>query len=156
MYCFKCHGVMDGRCTASIDQILIWRRAALQFKIRQLQLLLKLADDERNFLHKCCVQFPMKAFCSLGQVLQPAIELAEDGFPVGPLTARLWAGHREQLLQAGGPGVHTFLPGKNKATPQYGQVFRNPDLGRTFRTLADKGALEGAGLPRGPPIQACP
>lgn len=73
------------------------------------------------------------------QVLQPAIELAEDGFPVSPITARLWAGHREQLLQGGG---HAFL-NKDKTTPKYGQLFRNPDLAETFKTLAEQGAQAG-------------
>jgi hypothetical protein len=39
------------------------------------------------------------------QVLQPAIELAEDGFPVSPVTAHQWRGCFSQLIRAGGPGV---------------------------------------------------
>ncbi|KAK9787880.1 hypothetical protein WJX73_007818 [Symbiochloris irregularis] len=76
---------------------------------------------------------------SMQDVLQPAIELAEGGFPVSPITARLWAGHREQLLQGGG---YTFL-NEDKSTPKYGQLFRNPDLAQTFRTLAEQGAQAG-------------
>lgn len=75
-------------------------------------------------------------------MLQPAIELAEGGFPVGPVTAKLWQGGKGQLQQAGGPGVHTFLTREGN-TPKYGELFRNPDLAATFRTLAEHGASEG-------------
>lgn len=39
------------------------------------------------------------------QVLQPAIELAEDGFPVSPVTAHQWRGCFSQLTRAGSTGV---------------------------------------------------
>ena len=38
-------------------------------------------------------------------MLQPAIELAEGGFPVSPVTATQWRGCFSQLTRAGGPGV---------------------------------------------------
>lgn len=75
-------------------------------------------------------------------MLEPAIQLAEEGFPVGPITARLWEGGLGQLKQAGGPGAKAFMTADGGA-PKYGQIQRNPDLAQTFRTIAEKGALEG-------------
>lgn len=39
------------------------------------------------------------------QVLQPAIELADEGFPVSPITAVHWQSGLRQLRAAGGPGI---------------------------------------------------
>ena len=73
------------------------------------------------------------------QVLQPAIELAEQGFPVSPVTAYHWD---ISLPQLRGPGKAAFLTPDGRA-PAAGEIQRNPDLGRTFRSLAEHGALEG-------------
>jgi Gamma-glutamyltranspeptidase len=51
-----------------------------------------------------CHSLQLRAACEL-QVLQPAIELAEDGFPVSPVTAHQWRGCFSQLTRAGSPGV---------------------------------------------------
>lgn len=73
---------------------------------------------------------------SLAQVLAPAIRLAEEGFPVAPLTALSWAaGARRQLAQALNGGEMT-LDGR---APYAGERFRNPGLGRTLRALAEGG-----------------
>ena len=74
---------------------------------------------------------------SLMEVLQPAIELAETGFTLGPITAQLWA---EGTLQ-GDEARKVFLPGG--ISPKAGQILTNRDLGSTFRLLAEKGAKEG-------------
>ena len=73
------------------------------------------------------------------QVLEPAIQLAEDGFPVSPIAARIWAGGLRQLKAGKGDAFLT----KDGNTPKYGQIQRNPDLATTFRTLAEEGAQEG-------------
>ena len=73
------------------------------------------------------------------QVLQPAIELAEDGFPVAPVTAYHWAATSMELR---GPGRAAFL-NPDGDPPNAGEIQRNPDLGRTFRSVAEHGALEG-------------
>lgn len=52
----------------------------------------------------------MRNITGLLQVLQPAIELAEDGFPVSPVTAHQWRGCFSQLTRAGGPGVSATMP----------------------------------------------
>ncbi|BDA50498.1 Glutathione hydrolase proenzyme [Coccomyxa sp. Obi] len=76
---------------------------------------------------------------SLEQVLQPAIELAEQGFPVSPVTAYHWEISTPQLR---GPGKAAFLTPDGRA-PAAGEIQRNPDLAATFRSLAKHGALEG-------------
>lgn len=74
------------------------------------------------------------------QVLQPAIELAEEGFPVAPVTAYHWGATSMELK---GPGKAAFLTPDGDA-PRAGEIQKNPDLGRTFRSVAEHGALEGA------------
>jgi gamma-glutamyltranspeptidase/glutathione hydrolase len=75
------------------------------------------------------------ALC-LDRVLEPAIALAEDGFPVGPNTAFLWSiGAKTQL--AGAPGGHELtIDGR---APRAGEIFRNRGLARTFRCIAADG-----------------
>jgi len=73
----------------------------------------------------------------LADVLLPAIELAEEGFPVAPNTAFLWSvGARTQLAQAPGGG-ELLIDGR---APRAGEVFRNPGLARTYRLVAELGA----------------
>jgi gamma-glutamyltranspeptidase/glutathione hydrolase len=78
----------------------------------------------------------------LAQVLAPAIELAERGFPVAPKTAQMWKdGAAMQLRHALG-GRAMLVPdgdGKHRA-PLPGELFRNPDLARTLSLIAEHGA----------------
>ncbi len=72
----------------------------------------------------------------LTRSLAPAIALAEDGFPVAPLTAYYWArGVERQLGQAPG-GRALTLDGR---APRAGELFRNPGLARTLRAIAEVG-----------------
>jgi len=74
----------------------------------------------------------------LETILTPAIRLAEDGFPVAPLTARSWeAGAARQLATAPG-GDQLLIEGR---APRAGEVFRNPGLANTLRGIA-KGGTE--------------
>ena len=72
---------------------------------------------------------------SLAAVLAPAIALAEEGFPVSPITAEAWR-QQEGLLQRHEGGGQLLIAGR---APVAGQVFRNPNLARTMRLLAEKG-----------------
>ncbi len=74
---------------------------------------------------------------TLADVLAPAIRLAEEGFPVAPITAYFWARGAARQLAQGLNGHELTLNGR---APQAGEIFRNPGLARTFRTLAAKGA----------------
>ncbi len=74
---------------------------------------------------------------SLAQVLTPAIELAEEGYPVAPLTAGIWRGAVERQLSTSRGGRELLIDGR---APAPGEIFRNPTLARTFRRVAEGGA----------------
>ncbi len=80
---------------------------------------------------------------SFAQVVAPALELAENGFPMhgalrGPAPAYLnmdfsIAGNAEHFRQHWPSSAQVYLPGGH--LPEVGQVMTNPDLARTFRRL---------------------
>ena len=71
----------------------------------------------------------------LAQVLQPAIEYAERGFPVTDVIAGDW----DNALQhkANADFAATFLP--NGKPPQPGEIFINKNLANTLKLVAAKG-----------------
>jgi len=72
----------------------------------------------------------------LDRVLAPAIRLAEEGFPVAPITAYFWQrGAERQLRQAPG-GLELTVAGR---APHPGEIFRNPGLARALRVVAEGG-----------------
>ncbi|PYO64845.1 MAG: gamma-glutamyltransferase, partial [Gemmatimonadetes bacterium] len=83
---------------------------------------------------------------TLAQALAPAIRYADEGFPVTPIIAREWADETEKLKKDDGARA-TFLVDGARA-PHAGEWFRNPDLARTLRLIADQGpgALYGGEL----------
>ena len=63
--------------------------------------------------------------------MQPAIDLAETGFPVAPVAAYAWGIGFPDLYRPGNPhGGDLLLNGK---APKAGEVMRMPQLARTFR-----------------------
>jgi len=70
---------------------------------------------------------------TFAQVLQPAIETAENGFPIGERMADAIATSRK--LKKYPTSVKVYFPGG--AAPKAGDVFKNPDLARTLRKLVD-------------------
>ncbi len=69
---------------------------------------------------------------SLGDVLSPAIRLAEGGFPVAPGTAYFWGRGAERLARV--PNGHELtIEGRG---PRAGEIFRNPGLAKTFEAVA--------------------
>lgn len=70
------------------------------------------------------------------EVLAPAIELAERGFPVAPLTAYYWARGVERQLRHALNGHELTIDGR---APRAGEIFRNPGLARTLHTIAEGG-----------------
>jgi gamma-glutamyltranspeptidase/glutathione hydrolase len=70
----------------------------------------------------------------LSKILEPAIRLAEDGFPVAEHSAHGWSGGRSLLK---GPGEEDLTLGGR--APRKGETFRNPALARTFRAIAAGG-----------------
>ncbi|MCE7743082.1 MAG: gamma-glutamyltransferase [Candidatus Heimdallarchaeota archaeon] len=71
----------------------------------------------------------------LEEVLTPAIELAEGGFPVAPFTALAWK--RSETLIKRGPYGDEIL--RNGEAPKEGEIMKNPTLAQTFRSLAEQG-----------------
>jgi gamma-glutamyltranspeptidase / glutathione hydrolase len=73
---------------------------------------------------------------SMGDILAPAIRLAEEGFPVAPITAHYWQRGVSSILSKARNGHELTIAGRG---PQPGEIFRNPGLARTLRTLAEHG-----------------
>jgi gamma-glutamyltranspeptidase/glutathione hydrolase len=73
---------------------------------------------------------------SLAEVLQPAIRIAQEGFPVSPIIAMDWQNTVDVLRQDEGAAATFLVDGE---APRAGQWFRNPDLARTFRRIAEGG-----------------
>lgn len=74
---------------------------------------------------------------SLADLLQPAIDSAEQGFPVSEIIARDWHSAAKGLARWS-DSAETYLPGGR--APTVGQVFRNSRLAATYRTIAAGGA----------------
>jgi len=79
---------------------------------------------------------------SLGELLQPAIRYAEEGFAVTPVVGSVWANH-VGLLARSASTARAFLPGG--AAPAVGSRFGFPHLARSLRLIAEQGpgALHG-------------
>ena len=72
---------------------------------------------------------------TMAEVLEPAIYYAENGFPVSPIIAGAWRG----LERSREPSTRAALLLDGERAPRAGEVFRNPDLARMFRMLAEHG-----------------
>ncbi|OGO48675.1 MAG: gamma-glutamyltransferase [Chloroflexi bacterium RBG_16_63_12] len=72
----------------------------------------------------------------LAEILAPAIRLADEGFPVAPLTAHFWQRGAENQLASAPGGRALTLDGRG---PRAGEIFRNPGLARAFRAIAEGG-----------------
>ena len=70
---------------------------------------------------------------SFEQVLQPAIDLAENGFPLSEGRARMIAGSQKILKYPS--TMKIYKP--NGEAPKAGEIFRNPDLARTLKKLVE-------------------
>jgi gamma-glutamyltranspeptidase/glutathione hydrolase len=67
----------------------------------------------------------------VARLLAPAIRLADEGFPVGPVTAAVWGRGLAQLRSR-----ELTIGGR---APQAGETFRNPGLARTLRRIGEDG-----------------
>ncbi len=70
---------------------------------------------------------------SFEQVLQPAIELAENGFPLSEVRAHAIA--NTEKIRKYPSTVRIYLP--NGQAPKAGEIFRNPDLAQTMKKLVE-------------------
>jgi gamma-glutamyltranspeptidase/glutathione hydrolase len=70
---------------------------------------------------------------SFEQVLQPAIDLAENGFPLSEARARMIASTQKILKYPS--TIKIYKP--NGEAPKAGEIFKNPDLARTLKKLVE-------------------
>jgi len=70
---------------------------------------------------------------SFEQVLQPAIDLAENGFPLSEGRARMIADTNKILKYPS--TLKIYKP--NGESPKVGEIFKNPDLARTLKKLVE-------------------
>jgi gamma-glutamyltranspeptidase/glutathione hydrolase len=70
------------------------------------------------------------------ELLAPAIDYAENGFPLTEVISAEWAANAAVLARH--PGfADVFMPGGS--APIAGEIFRNPRLAATYRAIADGG-----------------
>ena len=72
----------------------------------------------------------------LSELLQPAITTAEEGFPVTEVIAGYWRASEPSLKQWPDSAA-TYLPGGT--APGEGELFRNPRLAASYRSIAEEG-----------------
>jgi len=80
----------------------------------------------------------------MAELLAAAIRYADEGFPVSDVIAAHWAAYAQKLA-AEPAAAALYLPGGRP--PRAGEIFRSPDLARSLRHIADRGAAgfyEGA------------
>ncbi len=82
-------------------------------------------------LHRKFGRLPMKT------ILAPAIKYAEEGFPVSELIAYYW--ERSVPVLGRFPGFTETFSVDGKRGPRSGEVFKNPRLAKTLRTIAEGG-----------------
>ncbi len=70
---------------------------------------------------------------SMSEILAPAIRLASEGFPVGPLTSHSWQRGAQNQLKSAPNGHELTIDGRG---PSAGEIFRNSNLARTFELVA--------------------
>lgn len=70
------------------------------------------------------------------EVLAPAIRYAEEGFPVTEWVSGAWIAS-EPVLQEDPNASRTYLP--EGRAPRAGEIFRNPDLARSYKQIAEQG-----------------
>ncbi|KAJ4371304.1 hypothetical protein N0V83_004521 [Neocucurbitaria cava] len=97
-----------------------------------------------------CVERFGSGKVSMEDVLGPAIELAEKGFPVSELSATFWEASESNIRKAS-PNGHEMLKKDPSAkdgcrAPKAGEIMKNPTMANTFKLLAKhgkKGFYEG-------------
>jgi gamma-glutamyltranspeptidase/glutathione hydrolase len=88
---------------------------------------------------------------ALAEVLEPALALARDGFPMHPglrgpsdyLPFSIWH-HQHKLREQWPSSAQLYMP--HGRLPEVGEIWRNPDLARTFSLLLE---AERAAAPQG-------
>jgi len=74
---------------------------------------------------------------SLAEVLEPAIALAEEGFPISDSISSEWSTFT--TFPSDDPGFQETFQFDGKRAPEAGEWFANPDYARTLRLIAKEG-----------------
>jgi gamma-glutamyltranspeptidase / glutathione hydrolase len=82
-------------------------------------------------LHERYGRLPMK------HVLEPAIRIADEGFPVAPIIAGYWSRGATNFKDRPDSQATYLLEGKRP--PKAGEIFSNPRLATTYRLIASEG-----------------
>jgi gamma-glutamyltranspeptidase / glutathione hydrolase len=119
-----------------------WAPAALTIDVLQSR---DIVDMPQTGIHSVTVPGAVAGWAALIErfgrfqmtdVLSPAIQIADEGFPVSEITAAEWAG-AEPFLHADAESSRVYLP--TGRAPRAGEIFRNPDLAASYRALAFEG-----------------
>ena len=73
---------------------------------------------------------------SLAEVLAPAIDAAEHGFPVAPRVSHDWAGLTDKIALHPGARQHLLIEGRS---PRVGEIMRFSALAATLKAIAQDG-----------------
>jgi len=74
---------------------------------------------------------------TFAQLLEPATILAEEGFPVAPVTSHHWREGMATIAQHHEEPLPLTMDGKQG--PKTGELFRNPDLAKVLKALGKDG-----------------
>ncbi|KAF1957045.1 gamma-glutamyltranspeptidase [Byssothecium circinans] len=90
----------------------------------------------------CVERFGSKKL-SMEDILIPAIELADKGFPVSELSATFWAESEARIKRASPNGAEMLKKDPSakdgSRAPKAGEIIKNPTIANTFKLLAKNG-----------------
>ncbi|GIR50516.1 MAG: hypothetical protein CM15mP59_2580 [Flavobacteriaceae bacterium] len=77
---------------------------------------------------------------SMDQILSPAIQYAEKGFPLTELIAHYMERSVKRFIKSNYPNIkETYLQPNGGKLAVEGEIFKNPLLAKTYKTIANKG-----------------
>jgi len=77
---------------------------------------------------------------SMDQILSPAIQYAEKGFPLTELIAYYMERSVKRFIKSNYPNIkETYLQPNGGKLPVEGEIFKNPLLAKTYKTIANNG-----------------
>lgn len=136
----KLHGLNgSGRSAAGLDLAELKQRIGGAARIPMLgkySVTVPGAVDGWFALHERFGRLPMP------EILQPAIDYAEQGFPVSPVIAHYFQESIDkfeaalEMVEAFDNARATYFA---NGAPRTGRIFRNPDLARSYRMIAEGG-----------------
>jgi gamma-glutamyltranspeptidase/glutathione hydrolase len=71
----------------------------------------------------------------LNRILEPALEVVRDGFPVYPTLNAFLMREKDRFLEEWPTSAKVYIP--NGKVPDVGEIIRNPDWYNTFKTIAE-------------------